>query len=331
MRRGAMRPTRRLVLGALAAPAVVPVPARGQAPWAPTRPVRIVVPFAAGGPTDIIARLLQDPLAAALGQPVVIENRPGAGGNIGIGAVARAAPDGHALLFTSSAFAANPALQPPDRPAPYDPIRDFAPITVAVTSPNAIVAHPATRLGSLAELVARAKAEPGRFDYSSPGSGTGPHITAEMFRRAAGIELTHVPFNGGAPGIGAVLAGTVPLGFSAMPAAQPHVRGGAVLGLATTGPDRWPDLPDMPTVAETVLPGFAAETWQSLLAPAGTPEAATTRIAGIVAAALRGGEARLRGIGFRPVASTPAAFAAQLAAEVPALAAVVREAGIRAD
>lgn len=329
-----MNTTRRLLLAApLTLPAILPMRARAQAGWAPMRPVRMVVPFAAGGPTDIIARLLQEPLAAGLGQPVVVENRPGAGGNIGIQAVARAAPDGHTLLFCSSAFAANPALQPADRPALYDPLRDFSPVTVAVTSPNAIVAHPSAGIATLAAMLARARAEPGRLDYSSPGSGTGPHLTAEMFRRAVGIDLTHVPFNGGAPAIQAVLSGTVPLGFAAMPAAQTHVRGGALVGLGTTGPTRWPDLPDMPTVAETVLPGFEAETWQSLLAPAGTPEAATARIAELVAAALRGPavEARLRGIGFRPIASTPAAFAAQLAAEVPALAALVREAGIRAD
>ncbi|MFC0386118.1 tripartite tricarboxylate transporter substrate-binding protein [Muricoccus vinaceus] len=324
---------RRLLALPLAAPALIPGPGQAQASWAPVRPVRMIVPFAAGGPTDIIARLLQEPLAVGLGQPVVVENRPGAGGNIGIQAVARAAPDGHTLLFCSSAFAANPALQPADRPAIYDPLRDFAPITVAVTSPNAIVAHPGAGIAGLAAMVARARAEPGRLDYSSPGSGTGPHLTAEMFRRAVGVELTHVPFNGGAPGIQAVLAGTVPLGFSAMPAAQTHIRAGALIGLATTGPSRWPDLPDMPTVDEAVLPGFQAETWQSMLAPAGTPAAATARIAEVVAAVLRGAasEQRLRGIGFRPVASTPTAFAAQLATEVPALAALVREAGIRAD
>jgi tripartite-type tricarboxylate transporter receptor subunit TctC len=307
--------------------------ARAQASWTPNRPVRIVVPFAPGGPTDIIARLLQEPLSAAFGQPVVIENRPGAGGNIGIQAVARAAPDGHTLLFSSSAFAANPALQPADRPAAYDPLRDFAPITVAVTSPNAIVAHPSTRIGSITRMLARARAEPRRLDYSSPGNGTGPHLTAEMFLRAARIEMTHVPFNGGAPAIQAVLAGTVPLGFSAMPAAQTHIRGGALIGLATTGPERWPDLPGMPTVTETELPGFEAETWQALLAPAGTPENAISRVAELVAAAVRGpaAEQRLQGIGFRRVASTPAAFAAQLATEVPALATLVHDAGIRAD
>ena len=319
--------------GLIAASLTIPAVALGQAPWFPNRPVRVVVPFAAGGPTDIIARLLQEPLAAALGQPVVIENRPGAGGNIGIQVVARAAPDGHTLLFCSSAFAANPALQPANRPAVYDPLRDFAPITAAVTSPNAIVAHPSSGIRSIAELLTRARANPGRLDYSSPGNGTGPHLTAEMFGRAARIVLTHVPFNGGAPAIQAVLAGTVPLGFAAMPAAQPHIRGGAVIGLATTGMERWPDLPDMPTVDETVLPGFQAETWQALLAPTGTPGSTTSRIAELVSAALLGpgAEGRLRSIGFRAVASMPAAFAAQLASEVPALAALVREAGIRAD
>lgn len=317
----------------LAAPAVLLGPGvlRAQS-WAPTRPVRIVVPFAAGGPTDIIARLLQVPLAEALGQPVVIENRPGAGGNIGIAAVARSAADGHTLLFCSSAFAANPALQAPDR-QPYDALRDFVPVTIAVSSPNAIVAHRSARLATLEEFVARARREPGRLDYSSPGNGTGPHLTAELFRRAAGIDITHVPFNGGAPAVQAVLGGTVPIGFAAMPAAQPHVRGGALVGLATTGEARWLDVPDMPTVAETLLPGFVAETWQALFAPAGAPDAAVARLAALVAAALDGAEAeaRLRGIGFRRVASTPQQFAAHLAAEVPQLARLIRESGIRAD
>ncbi|MCR0983801.1 tripartite tricarboxylate transporter substrate-binding protein [Roseomonas populi] len=277
--------------------------------------------------------MLREPLGTSLGQPVVIENRPGAGGNIGIQSVARAAPDGHTLLFCSSAFAANPALQPQDRPPLYDPLRDFAPITAAVTSPNAIVAHPSAQIGTLAAMLARARAEPGKLDYSSPGSGTGPHLAAEMFRRATRIELTHVPFNGAAPAMQAVLAGTVPLGFAAMPAAQSLVRTGGLIGLATTGPERWPDLPGMPTVAETVLPGFQSETWQALFAPAGTPEPVTARIAGLVTTIVRAAssEGRLRGIGFRALLNTPAEFAAQLATEVPALAALVREAGIRAD
>ncbi|HEY4253369.1 MAG TPA: tripartite tricarboxylate transporter substrate binding protein [Roseomonas sp.] len=317
-----------LAASGLAAPTLL----RAQTPWHPTRPVRIIVPFAAGGPTDIITRFLQAPLAEALGQPMVIENRPGAGGNIGIQIVGRAAADGHTLLFVSSAFASNPALQPIDRP-PYDPLRDFAPISNAATSPNAIVAHPSAGIRSLAEFVARAKAEPGRIDYSSPGNGTGPHLTAELFRRAAGIQINHVPFNGGAPAIQAVLAGTVPIGFAAMPAAQPQIRDRVLVGLATTGAERWPDLPDLPTAAEAGLPGFQAETWQAMLAPAGTPATVTERIAGIIAAVLRAPDAapRLRGIGFRAVASNPAEFAAQLAAEVPQMNTLARDAGIRAE
>jgi tripartite-type tricarboxylate transporter receptor subunit TctC len=308
---------------------LLPMPALAQGIWAPDRPVRIIVPFAAGGPTDILARLVQSALAEGLGQPVVIENRPGAGGNIGIQAVQRSAPDGLTLLFTSSAFAANPALT---RPAPYDALRDFAPISNVAASPNAIVATPRAGIGSLAEMLAQARARPGGLEYSSPGNGTGPHITAELFRLRAAIDMLHVPFNGGAPAVQAALAGTVALSFSAMPAAAPHIRSGALRGLAVTGAERWPDFPDLPTVQEQGFPGFVAETWQAMFAPAGTPPAALARISAIVRDTIQGlPPGRLRGIGFYAVVSTPEEFAAQLAREVPELAAGIAAANIRAD
>lgn len=307
---------------------LLPMPALAQG-WAPDRAVRIIVPFAPGGPTDILARLVQGALAEGLGQSVIIENRPGAGGNIGFQLVQRSAPDGLTLLFTSSAFAANPALT---RPTPYDALRDFAPISNVAASPNAIVAAPRAGITTLAEMLARARAQPGSLEYSSPGNGTGPHITAELFRLRASINMLHVPFNGGAPAVQAALAGTVALAFSAMPAAAPHIRSGALRGLAVTGAQRWPDFPDLPTVQELGFPGFVAETWQALLAPAGTPAAVLNRVSAITREYIAGLPVeRLRGIGFTAVGSTPEQFAAQLAREVPELAAGIAAANIRAD
>ena len=305
---------------------LLPLPALAQG-WAPDRPMRLIVPFAAGGPTDTLARMLQSPLAEALGQPVVVENRPGAGANIGIQAVARSAADGLTWLVTSSAFVTNPALT---RPQPFDPIGDFAPVSLLASSPNVIVAGPSARVNTLAEMVARAKAEPGRLEYGTAGTGTAPHITAELFRLRAGIDILHIPYTGAAPAVQAALAGTTALSFSAMPAAAAQIRAGTLRALAVTSAARWPDAPDVPTVAEQGYPGFAAETWQGLLAPAGTPPAAVQRVAALVRAYLNGlPPERMRAIGFATVASTPEEFTAQLAREVPEIAAGIAATGLR--
>jgi tripartite-type tricarboxylate transporter receptor subunit TctC len=307
---------------------LLPVPALAQG-WAPDRPMRIVVPFAPGGPTDTIARLIQIPLSEALGQSVVVENRPGAGANIGISAVARSAADGLTWLVTSSAFVTNPALT---RPRPFDPIGDFTPACLMASSPNVIVAGPSARVNTLGEMVARAKAEPGRLEYGTPGTGTGPHITAELFRIRAGIDILHIPYTGAALAVQAALAGTTALSFSAMPAASAQIRAGTLRGLAVTSLTRWPDAPDVPTVAEQGYPGFVAETWQGLLAPAGTPPVIVQRVSTIVRAYLNGlPPDRLRSIGFATVASTPEAFVAQLAREVPEIAAGIAAANIRTE
>ncbi|NDG49288.1 MAG: tripartite tricarboxylate transporter substrate binding protein, partial [Rhodospirillales bacterium] len=249
-----------------------------------------------------------------LGQPVVVENRPGAGANIGIQAVARSAADGLTWLVTSSAFVTNPALT---RPQPFDPIRDFAPVSLLASSPNVIVAGPSARVNTLAEMVARAKAEPGRLEYGTAGTG---------------IDILHIPYTGAAPAVQAALAGTTALSFSAMPAAAAQIRAGTLRALAVTSAARWPDAPDVPTVAEQGYPGFAAETWQGLLAPAGTPPAAVQRVAALVRAYLNGlPPERMRAIGFATVASTPEEFTAQLAREVPEIAAGIAATSLRSQ
>ena len=230
--------------------------------------VTLVVPFAPAGPTDIIARILANAVSAQLGRQLVVENRPGAAGNTGMGQVARAKPDGYTLLLTSTAIAVNPALF---KSLPYDPFKDFAPISELVAAPNVIVVRLDSGINSIADLVAQAKAKPGTFNYSSPGAGTKSHLTGELLKLRAGIEMQHVPYRGAGPAAVAVLEGTVQVGSVALPAAEPLVKSGQLRALAVTGGKRWFSLPDVPTMIEFGFPGFISETFNALFAPAGTP------------------------------------------------------------
>ena len=259
---------RRGMLAGLGAVGLASAANRAQAQGWARRPVRLVVPFPAGGPPDVLGRAMAEALAARWGQPVVIDNRPGAGGNLGAEHVARSAPDGHTLLLCASSHVQGSALF---HNLPFDPLRDFS--AVAMLSIYALVAivHPSVPVQTLAELVALAKREPGRVTYGSTGVGTPTHLVVELFRLRAGIELTHVPYGGAAPAQTAILAGQVMAMFNNPVLSIPAIRDGALRGLATTGAARMPQLPDLPTVAESGYPGFEAGTWYGVLAPAGLP------------------------------------------------------------
>jgi len=240
---------------------------QAQAQAWPTRPIRIIVPFGLGGSADVAARFLAEPLQQALGQPVVVENRPGAGGTIGADQVAKAAPDGHTLLLMSNTHTANETLLPN---RPYVLLRDLAPVAFVNVAHHVLVVHPSLGVNSLAELIAYCKANPGKLDYASSGPGTPYHVAGEIFRAMAGIEITHIPFRGSNEARTALIAGQVPMMFDAIPTMAEQARGGRVRALATTGPRRSPLLPDAPTVAEA-LPGYEASIWLGVMAPAQTP------------------------------------------------------------
>jgi tripartite-type tricarboxylate transporter receptor subunit TctC len=260
---------RRAVL--LAAPAIIlGTRANAQAAW-PQRPVRIVVPFGLGGSADVAARLLAEPLSAALGQPFIVENRPGAGATIGTDHVAKAAPDGHTLLLMSNTHTANETLLPN---RPYVLLRDLTPVAAINIAYHALVLHPSIPARSVAELVALLKAEPGKYDYASSGPGTPYHIAGEVFRAMAGVEIQHVPFRGSNEARTAVLSGQVPIMFDAIPTMREQIAAGRVRGLATTGPQRSALLPELP---ET-LPGYEASIWLGLMAPAATPRPILERL-----------------------------------------------------
>ena len=312
----------------LAAPAVGRR-AAAAGPW-PDGPVRLIVPFAAGGPTDTIARLLARELQARIPTPFVVENRAGAGGNIGIAAAARAAPNGNTLLVVSNALTINPALYPN---AAFDVRRDFAPVTRAVVSPNVIVARPNTGLADLAAMIAESRRRTGGLTYSTPGIGTSPHLTAELLRQRTGAELVHVPFSGAAPAMQAMLGGQVDLAVSALPQALPAIQSGSLVALAVTGAARWPALPDVPTPAEAGVPGVVVDTFQALLAPAATPPEIIARLHQAAAEALAQAataETLLRQ-GYEVVADRPDAFAAELDRQLTLWAEVVRRGAIRAE
>src|SRR5919108_3760300 len=243
--------------------------APGVAPAAyPERTISLIVPFPAGGPTDIIARIVSAAFSKSLGQSVIVENRTGGGGNPGIAAVARATPDGYTLLLTSTAIAVNPALY---NNLPYDPVKDFVPICELVNAPNVLFVRADSDIKTVAELIARAKAMPGVLNYSSPGAGTKSHLTAEQLKLRAGIDMVHIPYRGGGPATMAVLEGTVQVGSVALAPVEPLIKEGKFTALAVTGAERWFSLPDIPTMIEQGFPGFVSDTFNALFAPAGTP------------------------------------------------------------
>ena len=319
---------RRLVL---ALPLLLPAAAaRAQSPAWPERPVRLVVPYAPGGPTDILARALAERLHAAWGQPVVVENRPGAGSAIGTEYVARQPADGHVLLVAASAHVMNPPLMPR---LPFDPLRDFTPIINMAFHPMVLVVHPSLPVRTVAEFVAAGRARPGGFGMANAGVGTATHLAAALFAQAAGMEVTHVPFGGAAPAQTAILSGQVPAGFLNSTVAVPQIRAGALRGLAVAAAGRWRELPELPTLPELGFSGMEATSWYGLLAPAGLPEALRQRLFRDVRDALRqpAMRERVRAAGLDPLEVGPEAFGAQLAAELEKWARLVRAAGIRVE
>ena len=326
-------PSRRQFLktASLAAGAAVAPMLGGERAFAapyPERPVRIIVPFAPAGPTDIMARILAQNLGDAIGGNVIVENRPGASGNIGIGYVAHAEADGYTLLVTSSAYVVNPSLF---AKIPYDPFKDFAPITELGTTPNVIVVSPKLGIGSITELFARARAKPDELNYASPGAGTTPHLSAELLKIVGHVEITHVPFSGAAPAIQALLAGTTQMAVSALPAALPFVQSGELKGLAVTGEHRWVDLPDVPTMVELGYKDFVAETAQFFFAPARTPPDIVARLASKSMELLKKPQviAQLRDNGYEVAAHGAQALSKYIESEVPKWHDVIAKAGIK--
>jgi tripartite-type tricarboxylate transporter receptor subunit TctC len=293
----------------------------------PDRPVRIIAPFAAGGPSDLLARLLSVKLGEALSGTFIVENRGGAGGNVGTAAVARSVPDGYTLLLTSSAFVLNPGLY---KQVPYDPVKDFAPIAELVTSPNVFIATTASGLTSMADLVARAKEKPDTLNYASAGIGTTPHLTGEWLKSVAGIKMTHVPFAGAGPALQAILAGTVPIMCAALPGAHPLILNHEVRALAVTGAERWYDLPDVPTMIELGYKDFLSDTFHGMLAPTATPPDIVERLAAVLLDALRPPEFRdrLRSLGFEVIGNGPDGLRRRIEIELPRYRDLIVTAGI---
>jgi tripartite-type tricarboxylate transporter receptor subunit TctC len=305
--------------------------ALGQAPTYPTRPIRIVVPFPPGGATDILARDVAQKLTDAWGQAVIVDNRPGAGGNIGSELVAKAAPDGYTLeMGTVGTHAINASLY---AKMPYDHVKDFAPVILVASVPNVLEVNPALPVNSVAELIAYAKANPGKLNFASSGNGTSIHLSGELFKVMAGVQMTHVPYKGSAPALQDLIAGQVQLMFDNLPPSLPQIKAGKLRALAVTSAARASALPDVPTVAEAGLPGFEASSWFGVLAPAGTPPAIVAKLNAEIARWLATPEAKekLAKQGADAAGGSPEDFAKHIAAETAKWAKVVKESGAKID
>ena len=321
---------RRLILRtAAASAATLALPAFAQA-W-PTRPIRLVVPFPPGSSPDLIARLVAEPLSAALGQPVVIDNKPGAGGNVGTGLVAKAEPDGHTLLFTIQ----GPLVTAPllSKSLNYDPAKDLAPVTLVATSPNLLVVDPKLGADTLADFVRVAKAKRGELNYGSVGNGSAAHLAMELFKRRAGIELVHVPYQGFPQVVNAILAGQVQAGFMVPGIAMGQVRAGKLRGLGVTTLGRSAALPDFPTLVEQGIPEFEAISWQAVLAPAKTPAAIVERLSRELVRIVKSDEVRTKMLAqyFSAAGTAPAALTGLMASERERWARVIKLAGVKPE
>lgn len=301
--------------------------------WAqtwPARPVRIVVPFPAGGPTDIVSRVIAPELSKALGQQVIVENRGGAGGMIATEQIAKAAPDGHTLLMGTIGGIAVAMSLNPNRG--YDTLRDFAPITQSVTVTNILVAHPSVPAKTVKDLLALAKARPGRLNYASSGNGTVTHLAGELFKLLGKVDITHVPYKGGAPALTALVSGEVDMSYENSLIITPHIKSGKVRAIAVTGTRRSQLLPELPTIGET-LAGYSASGWYGLFAPAATPKTVIARLNSEVVKILRMPEVvqRLSGQGAETVGNTPDEFAAFVRGEIDKWANLVKAAKMKTD
>ena len=303
--------------------------AQSPSDW-PAKPVRIVVPFAAGGTTDITARVIAEQLTQSLKQTFIVDNKGGAGGNIGATEVARAAPDGYTFLMgTPGTQAINQFLYPK---MPYDTAKDFAPVSFVVRVPNVLVVNPGVGAKTIAELIAKAKARPGALSYGSPGSGSTGHLSTELFKGRAGIFATHIPYRGSGPMLLDLMAGQIQFAIDNLPSAMPHIRSGKLIALGVTSEQRNGQLPEVPAIA-SVLPGYAAESWFVLMAPAGTPPAVVNRLSAEVDRILKKSEVleRFKGLGAEPVGGTPGELGQFIAAETRKWAEVVKASGAKVD
>jgi tripartite-type tricarboxylate transporter receptor subunit TctC len=297
----------------------------------PSKPIHLIVPFAAGGGNDNVARLVGKRLADSLGQPVVIDNRPGAGGVVGAELAAKAAPDGYTLFLGGvGSHAINPNLH--DK-LPYDPIRDFAPVELLAQAPLILVVHPSVPARNIAEFVAYARANPGRLNYASNGNGSSSQLAAVMFDSMAGVDMVHVPYKGLSPALADLLSGQVQLMFSSVVAILPHIRAGRLRGLAVTGARRLPSMPELPTIAESGFPGYEASSWYGILAPAGTPREIVAKLNAELSKALEQPEVRssLLAEGAEPAGGSPERFAAHIRSEKERLGKIIRDAKIRLE
>lgn len=307
---------RRVLSGAVAAGTATLLSSHGaRAAW-PERPVRFLVPFGPGGPVDVIARLLATPLTERIGQSFFVENRPGATGNIGVGAAARAEPDGYTILVTSNTFVINPMLY---ASVPYHPVNDFVPLVQLASSPTAYAVHPSIGVKSIADFVAYAKERPGKINYAHSGFGTPAHLAGEFLKLRAGIDMTAITYNGGGPAVQALLTRSVDLVSAALPSAHPQIVSGDLIGLAVTGEKRWFDLPQIPTMIDAGYPGFVADTFTCMLAPAKTPPEIANRLSSETVAILNMADVRnrLRTVGFEADAGGPEALRAKIASDLP--------------
>jgi tripartite-type tricarboxylate transporter receptor subunit TctC len=311
--------------------ALVPWPAPAQTAdgW-PNKPLRFILPFPPGGGTDILGRLIADRMTAGLGQPVVTENRGGAGGNVGAEAAARSAPDGYTIVLVAPSLAISPSLY---SKLNYDPVKDFAPVSLVATVPNVMVTHPSVPADTLAEFIRFAKTKPGGMNFGSGGSGTSNHLAGELFNIVAGVKLVHVPYKGVNLAMNDVLSGQIHLVVIGVPAAAPHIKAGKLRALALVAPQRASALPEVPTVAEAGLPNFEVTTWYGILAPAGTPKPIVTRLNAELVKIMHAPEMkdRLATMATDPVTSTPEEFADYIKREIVKWAEVVRQAGLKAD
>jgi tripartite-type tricarboxylate transporter receptor subunit TctC len=301
-----------------------------QAQQWPAKPVRFVVPFAPGGTTDILARLVAQHLGEALGQPFVIENRAGAGGNIGAAEVAKAAPDGYTILMgTPGTQAINQYIY---TKMPYNTEKDFAPVSLVARVPNVLVVHPGLGLKSLQDLVAYARANPNKLNAASPGAGSTGHLSLELFKKLTGVEIQHIPYKGSGPALTDLMAGQVQMTIDNLPSAMPHIQAGKLTALGVTTEQKVAVLPDVPTVA-SLVPGYEASSWFVVMAPAGTPEPIVRRLSGEVDKLLRKPVVleRMKALGADPVGGTPEQLAAHLAAEVKKWRDVARASGAKLD
>jgi len=302
---------------------------QGQEAW-PSRPIRFILPFPPGGGTDILGRLIAERLSASLGQPVVTENRGGAGGNVGAEAAARSSPDGYTIVLVAPSLAISPTLYSKIN---YDPVKDFAPVSLVATVPNVMITQASLPVQSLQEFIAFAKAKPGALNFGSGGAGTSNHLAGELFNIVTGAKLVHIPYKGVNLAMQDVLAGNVHLVFIGIPAAAPHIKAGKLRALALVAPQRSSALPDVPTVAEAGLRDFEVTTWYGVLAPAGTPRSVISRLNAELVKIMHSPDLKekLAATGTDPLTSTPEEFAAYIQREIVKWGEVVRKAGVKAD